>query len=159
MRYLYPIIALIFSLNMAAQKMTAGTFVSSGHAIRYNRIDYSGNGLGQVRIIMYQDIEKNKDILTYGANCLAQLSNLYHCYYYFIKLPNDFTQSKNETALSEFLDHIAATAEYKNLRDTPILYIFSDKEYSIPYRGQEKQPFALEKVLTGLSPKNVCTGL
>lgn len=159
MRYVAFSVLLLFTLHMSAQKMTAGTFVSSGQVIHYNRIDYSGNGLGQIRIIMYEDNENNKDIYLNAANCLAQISNLYHTYYYFIKLPKDYKLQKSELALSEFLDQISKTPEYVKLKKVPILYIFSDKEYSLLYINQEKQPFKLQKVLTELSAQNICKGL
>jgi len=159
MRYLYLIIALILSLNAAAQKITAGTFINSGKVLHFSRIDYSEHGLGQIRVIMYEDIEKNQDLIANAAKCLNKVSNLYHTYYYFIKLPVGSAQSEGEAALTNFIQYLANDDEYKKLKKKPILYIFSDMDYSAIYKNQKTQPYALEQVLVGVSAKNVCKGL
>lgn len=139
-----------------SQTLTFENFKSGLDSIPYRRIDYSKYGIAQVFITLYEDIESNTAIPDKAKWCLSKEINIYHTYYYFIKLPRGTTQLQGEIIFSDFVKYLS---EIEKIDPRAVIYLNSDKDYSSKYNDQTKIPYSIIRTLIQTTPNNICNRL
>jgi hypothetical protein len=158
MKSLHLTLLLLVSCCGFAQKITVHNFIFEKDTLTYKSIDYSKGGLGVMYINMYESNIFNDQIPKAAADCLADINNLYHTFYYFVGLPPAYTREQREKALAAFIAHI------KNAEGTTEVNMFFnfDKDYSKYYQSlllPDTDKSAVKRILIDATPYNICKGL
>lgn len=155
-KFLY--LLLLYSSYSYCQKVTTSQFIYENDTLMYKRIDYSKNGLGAMYISMYEDTEFNSLVPGNAAECLEEVQNLYHTFYYFLPVPKKYTKQQREKIFSELVAHLKKTENTSKLN----LFLNFDKNYSALYLSENEVPkdeSSVKRILIDLDPYNICKGL
>ncbi|PZR19169.1 MAG: hypothetical protein DI539_14925 [Flavobacterium psychrophilum] len=154
-KYILILLLLVNGISFS-QTLKSENFISGSDSITYSSIDYSKHGVAQVFITLYEGIESNTAIPDKAKWCLSKEINIYHTYYYFIKLPRGTTQLQGEIIFSDFVKHLS---EIEKIDSRTVIYLNSDKDYSSKYNDQTIKPYNIIRTLTQTTPNNICSRL
>jgi hypothetical protein len=136
-----------------AQKKNLFQFDFRDTPLQYNRIDYPQYGIANVFVTFYEETDGDK-IVTTAEQCLLEIGNLYHTYFYFVMLPKLYNENEKQQLVSQFLQYIWAVDQLSEAD----LYLNFGTDYSATYKqeAEAKQVKPAKRIKTGVSSKNVC---
>lgn len=159
MRKVLLSIIILLSIECNGQIELKRNIIFENEKIEYSRIDYSGYGLAQIFVIMYEDNYDNRLLKINATNKLNEESNLYHTLYFFIKVPSKYSKTQKETIFYEILNQIETEEE---LNDNHTIYLNFDSDYSGQYQAavlNNNKKNNIRRIFTEINSKNIENGL
>ena len=146
------LILLLFSTFMFSQKKEAKSFEFKENKVEYTSLDYSKFGIAQFYITIYNDTNDNALIEKNAIDCLSKINNLYHTYYYFLKIPNDITDESEKTELySTFISHLSKEQQIEKYN----IYLNFDSNINMYHLMTDN----IKRILTSINSNTICSSL
>lgn len=140
-----------------AQKKNTLTYNFQETLVDYTRIDYPKHGIANVFVTFYEETNEKKGIVEKAEKCLSRESNIYHTYFYFVKLPQSLSTTERKNMVLGFVQHIWQNDDLV----TADLYLNFGTDYSEVYRKESvsKSLPAAKRINTSIDTSNICKNM
>jgi hypothetical protein len=148
MKQIYLLILLI-STAVYSQKKEIKSFEFKGKNIEYSIIDYSKLSVAHYFITMYNDTNENVLVEKNAINCLSKYDNLYHTFFFFLKIPVDITDDSEITEFYlEFIAHLSKEQDIEKYN----LFLNFDSDYNVYHLMN----YNIKRIISNINSNNIC---
>ena len=151
MKKIYLLTLLVYT-SIFSQVKEIKSFDFKGKNIEYTIIDYSKYSVAQLFITIYNDTAENASVEENAINCLSDKKNLYHTFYYFLKIPTGITDETEKTELyAGFLNHLSMEQDMQKHN----LFLNFDADYTITHPMTDN----IKRIITAINSNTICNYL